>query len=191
MVLLGRKRTRGPVAWASVPEVSVPLLTAAESTALAAGLFRGLLMPPEVQQRLVETVASCPFALEESLARMIQQRRLRRHYGNFFYSGGRDGDFEPSFRLIQHVEAEVSALGEAMPARLLALAETPVPGLELAAASLSAHTPLGGAVPGGGLLPSRAFGLGARRRSGLSGLRPRPHPHREPRGRAQPAAGPG
>ena len=136
MVLLGRKRTRGPAAWASVAEVSVPLLTAAESTALAAGLFRGLLMPPEVQQRLVETVARCPFALEESLARMIQQRRLRRHYGNFFYSGGRDGDFEPSFRLIQHVEAEVSALGEAMPARLLALAETPVPALELAAASL-------------------------------------------------------
>ncbi|HSS49862.1 MAG TPA: tetratricopeptide repeat protein, partial [Thermoanaerobaculia bacterium] len=49
---------------------------------------------------------------------------------------GRDDDFEPSFRLIQHLEAEVSALGEAMPARLLALAETPVPALELASASL-------------------------------------------------------
>src|SRR4029079_7739723 len=59
-----------------------------------------------------------------------------RHYGNFFYSGSRDADFEPSFRLIQHVEAEVSALGEAMPARLLALAETPVPAQERAAASL-------------------------------------------------------
>lgn len=136
IVLVGRKRTRGPASWAAVPEVEVPLLTAAQSTALAAGLFRGLLMPAEVQQRLVETTARCPFALEESLVRMIQRRQLRRHYGNFFYSGGRDDDFEPSFRLIQHLEAEVSALGEAMPARLLALAETPVPALELASASL-------------------------------------------------------
>ncbi len=136
IVLVGRKRTRGPASWATLPEVEVPLFTAAQSTALAAGLFRGLLMPAEVQQRLVETAARCPFALEEILARMIQRRRLRRHYGNFFYSGGKDDDFEPSFRLIQHLEAEVSALGEPMPARLLALAETAVPALELASASL-------------------------------------------------------
>ena len=136
IALVGRKRTRGPAAWSAAPEVTVPLLTAAESTALAAGLFHGLLMPAEVQQRLVETAGRCPFALEEGLARMIQQRRLRRHYGNFFYSGSRDADFEPSFRLIQHLEAEVSALGDAMPARLLALAETPVPALELASACL-------------------------------------------------------
>jgi tetratricopeptide (TPR) repeat protein len=136
IVLVGRKRTRGPASWAALPEVEVPLLTAAQSTALAAGLFRGLLMPTEVQQRLVETAARCPFALEEILARMIQRRQLRRHYGNFFYSGGRDDDFEPSFRLIQHLEAEVSALGESTPARLLALAETPVPASELASASL-------------------------------------------------------
>jgi tetratricopeptide (TPR) repeat protein len=136
IVLVGRKRTRGPASWTALPEVEVPLLTAAQSTALAAGLFRGLLMPAEVQQRLAETTARCPFALEESLARMIQQRQLRRHYGNFFYSGNRDDDFEPSFRFIQHREAEVSALGESIPARLLALAETPVPALELASASL-------------------------------------------------------
>ncbi|HEX4965202.1 MAG TPA: hypothetical protein VF173_30615, partial [Thermoanaerobaculia bacterium] len=136
IVLVGRKRTRGPATWATLPEVALPFLTAAESTTLAEGLFRGLLMPAEVQQRLAETAAGCPFALEEGLARMIQHRRLRRHYGNFFYSGSRDADFEPSFRLIQHIEAEVSALGDPMPARLLAVAETPVPALELASASL-------------------------------------------------------
>src|SRR5258706_520827 len=98
VVLVGRKRTRGPATWSGVPEVTVPLLTAAESTGLATGLFHGLLMPTEVQQRLVETAGRCPFALEEGLARMIQQRRVRRHYGNFFYSGSPAADLGPSFR---------------------------------------------------------------------------------------------
>ena len=46
-------------------------------------------MPPEVRQRLAEAASGFPLALEEDLARMIQSRELRSHYGGFFFGGAK------------------------------------------------------------------------------------------------------
>jgi tetratricopeptide (TPR) repeat protein len=134
-LLIGRQRGRWPAAWAAFPEVTVPPMGAGETVALAGALSAGLAMPAAVQQELTEASGGFPLALEEDLARMIQQKRLRSHYGSFFYGGAPGDDFEPSPRLVQHLEAEVRTLGDPLPVRLLAVSGIAVPVGELASAA--------------------------------------------------------
>jgi AAA ATPase-like protein len=134
-VLVGRGRATWPAALAASPEVVVPPMSAAGITALAEELSTGLDMPAEVRQRLAEAASGFPLALEEDLARMIQSHQLRTHYGNFFYSGSKSVEPEPSLRLVQLLEAEAGALGDPLAVRLLAVAGIAVPARDLAAAA--------------------------------------------------------
>ncbi len=167
VVLVGRSRpvsetdTSGLAGLPACPEVRVPPMSAANITALAETLTDGLDMPPEVRQRFAEAASGFPLALEEDLARRIQSRQLRSHYGNFFFGGTKSADAEPSLRLVQLLEAEASALGDPLPLRLLAVAGVAVPARELAAAVFS----LGGQLPAGWEEPFLASGWLHRTRS--------------------------
>jgi tetratricopeptide (TPR) repeat protein len=172
VVLVGRSRagfattpdtsdTSGFAGLPACPEVRVPPMSAVGITALAETLTAGLDMPPEVRQRFAEAASGFPLALEEDLARRIQSRQLRSHYGNFFFGGAKSADAEPSLRLVQLLEAEASALGNPLPLRLLAVAGVAVPAREIAAAVFS----LGGQLPAGWEEPFLASGWLHRTRS--------------------------
>ncbi|MEO1087593.1 MAG: hypothetical protein AAFY88_25435, partial [Acidobacteriota bacterium] len=83
----------------------------------------GLEMPPAVAERLRLAAAGYPLAVEEGVLDMVQRGQLRRVYGSFFYAGGDDGDYQPSPRLVRHVEAALLAIGEPLPLRMLASAD--------------------------------------------------------------------
>jgi tetratricopeptide (TPR) repeat protein len=161
VVLVGRSRASWSAAFAEAPEVVVPPMPAAGFTALAEALSSGLDMPAEVRQRLAESAAGFPLALEEDLARMIQSRQLRPLYGSFFYGGSKDAEPEPSARLVQILEAEAGALGAPLAVRLLAIAGVALPPREIAAAAFS----LGAELPSGWEEPLLAAGWLHRTRS--------------------------
>ncbi len=120
---------------AAAPRFDLPPPDEERMEALADRLTEGLSLPAMVRRRLVAAALGCPFALEEGLFALVHGRSLRRVYGSFFFGGDESADYLPSLRLTRHVEAEVGRLAPTLPARLLALAEAPVPASELAAAS--------------------------------------------------------
>jgi tetratricopeptide (TPR) repeat protein len=126
-VLLARSGHPWPQPWTETPQINVPPLGHTPMEELAANLFDGLTMPEPVQRRFLADAHGCAFALEEGLIKLIHLRHLRRIYGSFFFGGNKDLHYEPSPRFIQHVEAELEALGESMGMRLLSLVRVPLP----------------------------------------------------------------
>ena len=127
LCLMGRSGGAWTQSWKSLPHFEVPPMTATEMETVCHQLVHGLSMPKEVQQRFVEFAHGSPLALEEGLLQLVRRRVLRQLYGNFFFSGSSDTDFEPSSRWIRNVEAELRRLGEPLPLRLLAASQTVVP----------------------------------------------------------------
>lgn len=134
-VLIARSGHPWPQPWTETPQINVPPLGHQPMEELAANLFDGLTMPEPVQRRFLANANGCAFALEEGLIKLIHLRHLRRIYGSFFFGGNKDLHYEPSPRLIQHVEAELEALGESMGVRLLSLVRVPLPPALVAAAA--------------------------------------------------------
>ncbi|MCG8460040.1 MAG: hypothetical protein MI919_27475, partial [Holophagales bacterium] len=97
-----------------------------ESDAHSEELLQGLELMAPVRERFLDSAQGHPFALEEGLLRLVHRGLIRRVYGSFFYAGGDEVVYEPSERLVRHVEAEVHRLGEPMPLRVLAVAEEPI-----------------------------------------------------------------
>lgn len=126
-VLVARAGHPWPQAWSASPLVTLPPASQGQMIDIAAALFEGLSMPQEVERRFLAECQGCIFALEEGLVKMIHQRQLRRIYGNFFFGGSKEAEYEPSARFVQHVEAEASSLGNATGPRLLAVAGGPAP----------------------------------------------------------------
>lgn len=126
-VLIGRSGNPWPAALSAAPEIVVPPLGESPMNEVANALFDGLSMPEPIQRRFVEHAQGCVFALEEGLVRMIHLRHLRRIYGNFFFGGNKDLEYEPSPRFVQHAHAEATQLGEAFGLRLLATVDSSIP----------------------------------------------------------------
>ncbi|MCB1056920.1 MAG: tetratricopeptide repeat protein, partial [Acidobacteria bacterium] len=121
-VLVARTGHPWPQAWSASPLVNLPPASEGQMAEITASLFEGLSMPGEVERRFLTECQGCVFALEEGLVKMIHQRQLRRIYGNFFFGGSKETEYEPSARFVQHVEAEAWALGAATGPRLLSFA---------------------------------------------------------------------
>ncbi|MDY7091977.1 MAG: tetratricopeptide repeat protein [Acidobacteriota bacterium] len=134
-VLIARSGHPWPQPWTETPQINVPPLGHNPMEELAANLFDGLTMPVPVQRRFLADAHGCAFALEEGLIKLIHLRHLRRIYGSFFFGGNKDLHYEPSPRLVQHVEAELEALGESMGMRLLSMVRVPLPPALVAAAA--------------------------------------------------------
>ncbi|MEO7794395.1 MAG: tetratricopeptide repeat protein, partial [Thermoanaerobaculia bacterium] len=139
LVLVARPAIEWPEALAGAPEVSVGPLTDEPWSRCAAQLFRGLSLPDPVAATLAAGAGGNPFALEEALHFLVRDRRLRQVFGSFFFSGseGTETRFQPSRRYLAHAEAEAMRLGPALPIRLLAQIEAPVPAGELRSAALA------------------------------------------------------
>ncbi len=135
LVLVGRGEAPLAGTLAAAPRFELPPPDEEMMEALADRLTGGLSLPATVRRRLVGAALGCPFALEEGLFALVHGRSLRRVYGSFFFGGDETAEYLPSPRLTRHVEAEVARLAPTLPARLLALAEAPVPASELAAAA--------------------------------------------------------
>jgi tetratricopeptide (TPR) repeat protein len=145
LVLLARPATAWPPALADTPQVELGGLEAEAWTRCTSQLFRGLSLPEPVADALAKGAGGNPFALEEALHFLVRDRRLRQVFGSFFFSGndGAEARFQPSRRFLAHVESEAMRLGPALPLRLLAQIEAPVPAGELRSAALA----LGGENP--------------------------------------------
>jgi len=139
LVLLARPATDWPAALASTPEIALGPLDGEAWSRCAAQLFRGLSLPEAVAATLAAGAGGNPFALEEALHFLVRDRRLRQVFGSFFFSGadGAEARFQPSRRYLAHAEAEAMRLGPALPLRLLAQVNSPVPAGELRSAALA------------------------------------------------------
>lgn len=138
VVLVGRGGSPWPGApqgLTALPQIEVPYLDEEVSHRLLSKLLPGVTFPDGVGERLLQAVAGNPFALEETVARMIQKNTIRRFYGAFVYSGREAIGFEPSARFSAQIEAEGGRLGIPLPLRLLAVAGEPIPARELASAA--------------------------------------------------------
>ena len=134
-VLIGRNGRRWPESLERFPLLEVPPLEEGEMEALASAVTTGLSIPETVQKRFLEATRGYPFAFEEGLFALVHEKHLRRIYGSFFFGGSDELEYQPSARLVRHVEAEVSRLGEPLPIRLLSITEHAVPASELASAA--------------------------------------------------------
>ncbi len=134
-VLVGRSGSPWPGSLEALPILEIPPLADHEMKELASRVTAGLSIPDAVEQRFLEATLGCPFAFEEALFALVHEKYLRRIYGSFFFGGSHDLECQPSSRLVRHVEAEVSRLGEPLPVRLLSITEHPVPASELASAA--------------------------------------------------------
>jgi tetratricopeptide (TPR) repeat protein len=135
VVLIGRSGTPWPLDVNSVSVVEVPLFDQLEMASITDWVISELSLPESVHGRFLDSVGGYPFAFEEVLFALIHEKNLRRIYGSFFFGGDTSTEFQPSHRLVRHVEAEVERLGEAFPVRLLAAAGTSAPAPELASAA--------------------------------------------------------
>lgn len=134
LVLVGRSGSAPGAApwstqWSQLPIVEVPPMTPGEASLFADHVLGGLSIPEEVHNRFLASSLGFPFALEEGLLQLIRRRMLRRRYGNFFFSGSSEILFEPSFRLVRHLESEIERLvgSSQTPIRALASVDIPVP----------------------------------------------------------------
>ncbi|MCP4200515.1 MAG: tetratricopeptide repeat protein [bacterium] len=134
-VLIGRNGGAWPDSLEPLPILEIPPLEDHEMEELAAKVTTGLSIPEVVEKRFLNATRGYPFAFEEGLFALVHERYLRRIYGSFFFGGNDDLEYQPSSRLVRHVEAEVSRLGEPLPLRLLSITEHPVPAAELASAA--------------------------------------------------------
>lgn len=134
-VLIGRNGSPWPESLEPFPLLEVPPLEDAEMEVFARTVTEGLSIPEVVEQRFLAATRGYPFAFEEGLFALVHEKYLRRIYGSFFFGGSEDLEYQPSARLVRHVEAEVSRLGEPLPVRLLSITEHPVPASELASAA--------------------------------------------------------
>lgn len=138
VVLVGRSGSPWPGApqgLTALPQIEVPYLEEDACQRLLGKLLPGVSFPTGFGERLLQAVAGNPFALEETVARMIQRNSIRRYYGAFVFSGSEDSGFEPSARFAAQLTAEGGRLGNPLPLRLLAVAGEPIPARELASAA--------------------------------------------------------
>lgn len=134
-VLIGRNGSPWPESLEPFPILEIPPLEDSEMEELASRVTEGLSIPDAVEQRFLAATRGYPFAFEEGLFALVHEKHLRRIYGSFFFGGDDDIEYQPSARLVRHVEAEVSRLGEPLPVRLLSVTAHPVPATELASAA--------------------------------------------------------
>ena len=132
LVLVGRDGGRWTQNLRGMPRFRIPPLSGEETARLRTHLFEGLSMPDQLEEELEVACGGFPFTLEETLHQLARKKVLRQLYGNFFYSGG-EIQLEPSDRLVRHLEAEMDRLGSGTRMRILALAERPVPVIEIEA----------------------------------------------------------
>jgi tetratricopeptide (TPR) repeat protein len=90
-------------------------------------LFSGLSLPDALSAHLRDTTRGHPFALEEGLLSLVRSKIMRTLYGNFFFAGTVPAAYQPSARLVSHIQAEAGRLGHQTRMTLLALADTPIP----------------------------------------------------------------
>lgn len=134
-VLIGRNGGPWPESFERFPILDVPPFDDREIDELATHLVTGLSLPDAVKQRFLEATHGYPFAFEEGLLALVHEKYLRRIYGSFFFGGDESIEYQPSSRLVRHIEAEVARLGEPFPLRLLSVIQHPVPARELASAA--------------------------------------------------------
>ncbi len=127
LYLVGRAGTTWPEFLPTGTRLWVPLLNAEEMAAASSTLLSGLAFPPGARERFIAGAAGNPFALEESILRLVRRRVLRQLYGNFFFSGDDQVQPEPSPRYVRHWEAEATRLEAASALRLLASIEAHLP----------------------------------------------------------------
>lgn len=149
LVLISRTGLPDPPEVSGLPVVEIPILAGAELEAYRKQLFAGLGMSDEMIAHWVDESAGNPFLLEEGLVGLVHAGRIRRVYGSFFFAGGDDISYQPSQRLVRHVESEGRRLGEPLPLRILAASGETVPAfhLELAAAEFGIELPAGWQLP--------------------------------------------
>ncbi|MCZ6508432.1 MAG: tetratricopeptide repeat protein, partial [Acidobacteria bacterium] len=87
----------------------------------------GLSLPDSLSQQLSDATRGHPFALEEGLLSLVRSKVMRTLYGNFFFAGTAPEGYQPSTRLVSHIQAETGRLGHSNRMTLLALADTPIP----------------------------------------------------------------
>lgn len=90
-------------------------------------LFNGLSLPDALSAHLREATRGHPFALEEGLLSLVRSKVMRTLYGNFFFAGTEPAVYQPSARLVSHIQAEADRLGHRDRLTILALADTPAP----------------------------------------------------------------
>ncbi len=134
-LFLQRSGRTWPAALEATPRIDIPYFDAAETQALWDVLTAGMGLPEVVRDRFLTAIAGSPFALEEGIFSLVHTKKLRSIYGSYFFGGDGTTEYEPSDRLIRHVEADVTRVGEALPIRLLALTDHPVPASELSSAA--------------------------------------------------------
>jgi len=105
----------------------VPEFADTELADLTERLFNGLSLPDVLSDHLLKATHGHPFALEEGLLSLVRSKVMRTLYGNFFFAGTEPTNYQPSARLISHIQAEAGRLGHSTRLMLLALADTPVP----------------------------------------------------------------
>jgi tetratricopeptide (TPR) repeat protein len=105
----------------------IPQLEGRELEDFTQRLFSGLSLPASLSQHLLDATRGHPFALEEGLLSLVRSKVMRTLYGNFFFAGTEPAAYQPSARLVSHIQAETARLGHSTRMTLLALADTPVP----------------------------------------------------------------
>ena len=131
LVLIGRAGGNWRGASDELPSIEIPPLQEAEAQILWDQLTDGLSIPPAIRKTYAEVCDGVPLALEEGLLQLVRRRHLRQLYGNFFYSGPDEVEYEPTPRLLRHIESEIQRLGDATAIHVLASATSPVPPNEL------------------------------------------------------------
>jgi tetratricopeptide (TPR) repeat protein len=101
--------------------------TGPELDSVTERLFGGLSLPDALCSHLIDATRGHPFALEEGLISLVRSKVMRTLYGNFFFAGTVPATYQPSARLVSHIQAEAGRLGHGTRMTLLALADTPIP----------------------------------------------------------------
>ncbi len=135
LVLVGRGGVTGRSGFEGTFSLRVPAFEGEETVALTDRLLSGLSLPEDLSASLVKATGGHPFALEEGLVALVRSKVMRSIYGNYFFVGSESTDFQPSARLVCHLQAEAGRLGASDRLILLSLADTPVPSSVLTVAS--------------------------------------------------------
>ncbi len=107
--------------------VTVSAMDEGEAEGLWHLLVDGLSMPATVRATFFERAAGFPWAQEDSLLQLVRRRLLRQLYGNFFFSGPNEIEFETTPRLLRHLQAEALRLGPIEPLLALACTDSSLP----------------------------------------------------------------
>jgi len=126
LILVGRGGTSKP-GFEGTFSLRVPPLAKTEIDDLTRRLFSGLSLPDSLSTSLIEATHGHPFALEEGLLSLVRSKVMRTLYGNFFFAGTEPAAYQPSARLVSHIQSETGRLGHRTRLTLLALADTAIP----------------------------------------------------------------